>query len=497
MKTFIATYIYAMLTALIATPVVIRIAKKFRVINQPNARTIHTGIIPRIGGIAIFIAAMLPTITVLFLPNFIGASFRQMQQQITVLLACGAAMFLVGLWDDLKGMRARTKLAWQLLIAVAFCWFGDLINSLRIADWLTINFGWFAWPLTIVWLVGITNAVNLIDGLDGLAAGICAITCFVIMVLSIYFGIAIMAIIALAMLGALSGFLFYNFNPARIFMGDCGSLFLGFTIAAASVLCIDKSSALIGLALPILALGIPIFDTLFSMLHRFVTRRSMFAADKSHFHHRLLGYGLNQRHVVLVAYTVTIMAAGLGMFMMVARDMQTLMIFACLLILIMLLFRAIGAVRLRKTIEDLQRKYYIDRQTKEDVHTFEQLELNFSQVACFNTWWDSVCQVAEKMSFTKVTLPLVQRNGEHKMLIWQRDRNLSSERDTMKMNLPVGDRRAGQKLEIELIVSVNGSLEAAAHRGALFARLMEEHGLHVLPSQKPAISDISGETTAV
>ena len=142
-----------------------------------------------------------------------------------------------------------------------------------------------------------------------LQQGISAIACGVIAILAIHGGQAVMAVLMLALLGSLCGFLVFNFNPAKIFMGDCGSLFLGFTIAFSGVMCASKSSALVGLALPILALGIPIFDTLFSMLRRFLERRSLFSPDRSHFHHRLLALGLKQRHVVVVSYAVTCLIA--------------------------------------------------------------------------------------------------------------------------------------------------------------------------------------------
>jgi UDP-N-acetylmuramyl pentapeptide phosphotransferase/UDP-N-acetylglucosamine-1-phosphate transferase len=493
-KTYLTTYVLAILTAVVITPLVIRLAKRYRIVDSPGPRNIHVKKIPRIGGVAIFAAVILPTIAVLFLPNFIGTSFRLHQNKIIGLLACGTFMFIVGLYDDLKGMRARTKFACQLIASVVVCWFGIHIETLAIANWLTIDFGWFAWPLTIFWIVGITNAVNLIDGLDGLAAGICAIACGVLAILAVFFGLPVMAVITLAMLGGLTGFLFFNFYPAKVFMGDCGSMFIGFIIAASSVLCAAKSSAIVAFALPILALGIPIFDTLFSMLRRYLSRRSLFAADRSHFHHRLLDMGLNQRHVAVVAYTVTIIVAGLGMFMMVSRNTQTIVIFFCILILIMLVFRMVGAVRLKEAIAKLQRKYEIESQSKEDIRTFEEMQLHFTRASKFSDWWNAICIAAQNMEFIKVTLPLKNRDGSVQALVWRRAGTLPEGKNrTVSFSLPVKDRRGNSLLAMEVVACANGSLEAIGRRVSLFGRLMDEHCLGTLQSQKE--NSIDGDST--
>ncbi|MHC4539472.1 MAG: MraY family glycosyltransferase, partial [Planctomycetota bacterium] len=251
---------------------------------------------------ALFLSTIPLIVCVLFLSNTIGDAYRKLVPELIVMLSAASSVFVVGLIDDLKtkGLSARTKFFGQLIAAIAICSVGVRIRSIAVADWLTLDIGWFSWPLTLLWIVGITNAVNLSDGLDGLAAGISAVACGAIAVFAIYSHNVVMAVLMLALLGSLTGFLFFNFNPARIFMGDCGSMFLGFTLASSSVLCSMKSPVLVGLALPVLALGVPIFDTLFSMLRRFLERRSIFAPDRSHFHHKLIDLGLTQRHVVLI-----------------------------------------------------------------------------------------------------------------------------------------------------------------------------------------------------
>ena len=419
-------------------------------------------------------------VPILILPNVVGDAFRGIMTKVIVLLSAAAFIFVVGLIDDIKGIRARIKLLAQLAAAIAVCSAGIRIERIVIANWLTLDFGWFAWPLTIVWIIGITNAVNLCDGLDGLATGIAGVACGVIAILAISSGQIVMAVLMLAMLGSLTGFLFYNFNPAKIFMGDCGSMFLGFTIAASSVLCSTKSSALVGLALPVLALGIPIFDTLFSMLRRFLQRRSIFASDRSHFHHRLLDLGLCQRHVVIIAYVVTLVMAGLGMFMMVTRNSSSLILLFCIFVLLLLVFRIVGSVRLRETIEGLRLRYAIANRTKDETRDFEAAELHLRRAKTFEQWWRAVSTAAEIMDFLDISLPVTNRDGTIRTLTWH---NNGSEADSQKhinASIPVQDRRPGPPLDLKIEAYADGSLESAGRRIALFTRLVEEHDIAAL-----------------
>ncbi len=481
MKTYLCVYLGSALLALVVTPVVIWLAHRLNVADVPGLRKVHAKPVSHIGGVAIFLSMMCLTIAVLFLSNVIGDAFRDILPQLIVVLSAAGFIFFVGLIDDIRinGLRARIKFLAQLAAAITVCAVGIRIKSVAVADWLTLDFGWFSWPLTIFWIVGITNAVNLSDGLDGLAAGISAVACGVIAVFAIYSGQVVMAVLMLALLGSLTGFLFFNFNPARIFMGDCGSMFLGFTIASSSVLCSTKSPVLVGLALPVLALGIPIFDTLFSMLRRFLERRSMFAPDRSHFHHRLVDLGLKQHHVVIAIYVVTLLAAGLGMFMMVTRNSSSLIVFFCILLLLLLVFRVVGSVRLRATVAGLKQKYAVTRQMKEEVRSFESLQLLFRRVKTFDDWWQALCLAADKMDFTSIKLPLNDKDGDNtpRALIWHRNGNESDKLETVKMKIPIHEIKAEARLNLEVDVNVNDSLESAGHRVALFSRLLDEHNM--------------------
>ena len=475
---------------MVLTPLMIFIGRRVGIIDIPDARKVHSRPVPRIGGVAIFVPMMLLTVAALFLHNSIGEKFREIQTKVIVLLSAGTFIFLVGFIDDIKALRARVKLLCQLAAALAVCAFGIRITSVTISEHFILDLGWFSWPLTLLWIVGVTNAINFIDGLDGLAAGICAIACGVMVVLSVHFGQPIMTVIMLSLAGALTGFLFFNFNPAKIFMGDSGSLFLGFTLASASVMSATKSQAIVGLTLPILVLGIPIFDTLFSMLHRFLERRSIFSPDRNHFHHRLLILGLCQRHAIIVAYAVTFLAAMLGMFMMFTRNIQTIIIFICILLLIVLTFRVIGSVKLQETIEGLQKKYTINNQIKQEKESFEKAQLHFYQARSFDQWWQSVCLAAEHMNFRTLSMCVTNRDGTKRILSWGEKNEDAEPQNLVKMVVPITDRRSGPPLKLEIGVHTNGSIESAGRRGTLFSRLIEEYGIANLQS-KPKDTFIS------
>ena len=486
MDTCLCVYLGSAFLAIIITPFVIKLARRINAVDRPGVRTVHTRPIPRIGGLAIFTSSMFFIIIVLFLNNSIGRAFRNTQLQLVSLFCLATFIFLVGLVDDLKGLPARFKFLAELLAAGLLCFMTVRISSIEITEQWTLQLGFISYPLTILWIVGITNAINLSDGLDGLAAGISAIACGVIVVFAIYSNNVIMAIIMLALLGSLSGFLFFNFNPAKIFMGDCGSLFLGFTIASSSVLCSMKSSALVGIALPILALGIPIFDTLFCMLRRFLERRRVFAPDRRHFHHMLIDKGIKQRHVVVTIYVMTLLFTGLGMFMMVTHDKNSIVIFACILILILLMFSIVGSVRLRETISGIQKKFEINSRCKQEQIKFEDAQLHFRNAHNFDQWWTAACKAAERLDFAWLSLKSEDTSGTVRSEVWRMPDLKPDLSKLVIMSIPLPKNGDEISFEFEVAISVNGSLESAGRRATLFTRLIDEHDIAALSINRKA-----------
>lgn len=294
-------YIYGFLTALIisymSTPMVIKLAWKLGAVDMPGeARRVHTKPIPRLGGLAIFMAFG------------VGGLFTLPWRNPSVqgLMLGSLIIVLLGLFDDIYGLGAKVKLLGQILAAGVLVYFGTKV------EWVTnplggmFYLGKWSTPITIFWIVGIVNTLNFIDGLDGLAAGVSAISAFAIMLVNIslhQYGVALtMALLS----GAAVGFLPHNFNPAKTFMGDTGSMLLGFILAAAAVEGAVKSATVMALIVPLLALGLPIFDATYAIIRRFVKGQPIMKADKGHVHHRLMAIGLSQRQTVLFMYIVSL-----------------------------------------------------------------------------------------------------------------------------------------------------------------------------------------------
>lgn len=308
-------YLYAWLFSLLActglTPLVRQLAVRLGAVSVPGGRHIHAASVPRLGGLAIALGFCG---SLLGLLGFYPAVFNILVPYERPLVgAMGGGLFLcaVGALDDLRGVRAHYKLLAQIAAGVLAFALGFQIRAIYLPFIGTLDMGVFALPVTLLWIVGITNAVNLIDGLDGLAAGVAffaALTSFIVAYVS---GSTFVALLMASLMGALIGFLFFNFNPARIFMGDSGSYFIGYMLATISLAGAvqQKASTAISLLVPVLALGVPIFDTLFSMTRRVLERRPLFSPDRGHVHHRLLDLGLTHRRAVMLLYGVSVLLA--------------------------------------------------------------------------------------------------------------------------------------------------------------------------------------------
>ena len=295
MQIYITAFIIALGVAYMVTPSVQRLAVRWGAVDKPEARKVHKGIIPRLGGLAIyagFIAAVLASV--------------HMTWELLGILVGGTAILLLGVVDDVYQISAKTKLLGQIAAASVL-----LLFDIRI-DWLTNPFGsmiyldMWAIPITLIWVVSLTNTLNLIDGLDGLAAGVSVIAAVTIFLMAVELNFWLVAVLTAALAGSALGFLYFNFSPAKIFMGDTGSMFLGYMLAAVSLVGTVKSAATIALIVPMVALGLPILDTACAIIRRFNNGQPIFKPDRGQLHHRLLDMGLTQKQVVLILYLVTI-----------------------------------------------------------------------------------------------------------------------------------------------------------------------------------------------
>lgn len=294
---YLLIFLTAFVLSLIFTPIAIKIAPIIGAVDIPkDNRRMHTKTMPRFGGLAIYIGTVASML--IFLP-FSG--------KLMGVIAGGTLIFLVGIIDDLKNLPAKFKLICQILCAFILFQFSVRISF--IGNPFGEGYYYLPWIVslivTIIWIVGITNTINLIDGLDGLAGGVAFIASISIAYIAYINQSPEASMAMLAIAGGALGFLPFNFNPAKIFMGDGGALFLGFMLAGLSVISPTKSATMLATIVPVLVLGLPIFDTAFAILRRLINKRPIMEADKGHLHHRIMAAGLGQRRTVLTLYAIS------------------------------------------------------------------------------------------------------------------------------------------------------------------------------------------------
>jgi UDP-GlcNAc:undecaprenyl-phosphate GlcNAc-1-phosphate transferase len=284
-------FVIAMSITMALIPVLTRLAGRMHVLDAPGPRKVHVRPMPRVGGIAMVAGALVPLLY-----------WLHPDPRLPAFLAAALLLLLVGVWDDRAELGYLPKFVAQVAAAVTvMAWGGVLVHSITLADRVELPLA-VAVPLTLVFLVGVTNAINLADGLDGLAGGTTLLSCCAMALLALTIDEPFVATVSVVVAGSILGFLRFNTYPARIFMGDGGSQFLGFTVAVLSVLLTQTTSTPISAALPILLLGLPILDTLSVMAQRVAEGRSPFSADKKHIHHRLLELGFRHHEAVFVIY---------------------------------------------------------------------------------------------------------------------------------------------------------------------------------------------------
>lgn len=296
-------FMSALFVALILIPPIQQISVLYGHQDLPDERKMHIGRISRLAGIAIFAAFMFAVIL-----------FCDLDKPLRGFIAGGLIVFVTGLYDDLMGLRARWKLAGEVLAAFVAIMIGDISlhtvgNLFGFGD---INLGIFSIPFTVLGVVGVTNALNLLDGLDGLSGGVAAIAATALGFLAFMSGNSQLCFLATALVGAVLGFLKFNTYPAKIFMGDCGSLFLGFSLALLSVMLCSSPDSMISAPTPLIILAVPIVDSLIVMVKRTRLGRPLFLPDNNHIHHRLLGIGIGHQGSVVIIYILGYLAAILG-----------------------------------------------------------------------------------------------------------------------------------------------------------------------------------------
>lgn len=314
---YIAAFASAFAITLVTTPFAKWLSVKVGAIDYPKDRGVHKKPMPRMGGVAIILGFLVTVLMVYYFDR--SMSPRQFAGFIVGALIIAG----LGVVDDMKNLPAKLKFCVQILAALIVIFSG---TKIQIVLWpVTAALQKFSVPITLIWIVGVTNAVNLIDGLDGLAAGVTGIAALSLMVLCIMTGSTTAVVLTAALAGACLGFLPRNFNPAEIFMGDTGSTFLGFVLAVTSILGVFKGYALLALIVSVLCIGLPIFDTIFAMLRRMAKHQPIMQADRGHLHHKLIDHGFGQKKAVLTMYAISLCLGLLAIFIAV-KDSGTFVV---------------------------------------------------------------------------------------------------------------------------------------------------------------------------
>ncbi|WP_332651190.1 glycosyltransferase family 4 protein [Lysinibacillus sp. 54212] len=323
--------IVAVLSAILLTPLVKRLAFRIGAVDAPNYRKVHARIMPRLGGLAIFGAFL------------IGIAVLRPDSEYLLAIILGATVIVItGVLDDMYELSAKAKMIGQLVAACIIVFLGDIqIQEINLPFDGVLDFGFLSIPFTIIWIIAITNAVNLIDGLDGLAAGVSTIALVSLAIMAFIMANPFVLATAAILAASSFGFLFYNFHPAKIFMGDTGALFLGFMIAVLSLLGF-KNLAMVSFIIPVIILGVPISDTFFAIVRRLRMKQKWSDPDKSHLHHRLLDLGFSHRQTVLLIYSIAIMFGLCAIIFSMAKVWGAILLITVILVAVELFVEVIG-----------------------------------------------------------------------------------------------------------------------------------------------------------
>ena len=346
MRTAAVAFILSIVCGTILTPLVRRFAHRIGALDHAwSSRKIHSRPIPRLGGVAIVVAFYAPLVGLLLFHSEVGRMFVAERNHVIGFFAGGVAIALLGVYDDLRGAGARRKFLVQFAVAGLMYWLGYRVEALANPFGSELQLGWASLPFTLFWIVGVINALNLIDGLDGLAGGVALVAVVTTFLISLQRAHPLMMLFSGALAGSILGFLFYNFNPATIFMGDTGSMFLGFVLATSAIQTNQKSSTAVAVLIPGIALGLPIMDTLLAMGRRALRGRSMFQADKEHIHHRLLARGLSHRQAVLVLYGFCVLLGVVALVLTYTNSLETAFLLFALGLIAFVALRMLGYMR--------------------------------------------------------------------------------------------------------------------------------------------------------
>jgi UDP-GlcNAc:undecaprenyl-phosphate GlcNAc-1-phosphate transferase len=387
--------------ALALTPLVARFAVARGWLDHPDSdRKLHLVPVPTVGGVAVYAAFLVALAVVPWMEGPLGEAAGG---SWVALGLAGFAVMAVGLADDIRSVRPQVKLLVQTAAALFLFWNGFRVRGLSNPFGGSFDLGAWALPVTVLWLVGMSNAFNLIDGLDGLAAGLALVSTLGLLAAATITGRWETAAVAAALAGALFGFLPYNFSPARVFLGDCGSLPVGFVLAAIAVQSSIKASATLAVAVPLLALALPILDVGLAVVRRVVRRRPVFEADRHHIHHRLVDMGLTPRRAVVTLYGVAAVFTALALAMATGPGVVVWASAALVVLLLWAGVRALGYWEVTEIQRSFLTRLASGLRASGDA-ALRGLEHDLSKVTDVDQGWRRLCQTAWSLGFTELHL---------------------------------------------------------------------------------------------
>ena len=413
---FFILFVFSITLSLFFTPLIRRFARNHGLVDDINdKRKIHRGVIPRVGGIAFYMSFIICCLFIIIYHRFDPISIPiNVADFIKIIIICSGA-FIIGLLDDIFKVRAGIKFLSQGILAVVAYFIGFKITMMTFpfGDHV-LQFGLLSLPVTVLWYIGITNAFNLIDGIDGLAAGLGIIASAVLFVVSVTSGHIVEAYITLILAGALLGFLRYNFHPASIFMGDSGSLFIGFLLALVGITSSQKASTAIVIFTPFLVLAVPIIDTSISFFRRIISGKPIFHGDREHIHHKLLDMGFNQKKVAFILYGA---GAFLGFYSLFFVNAGSRYIGYSFIVIFLILILGIKKIGYDEFIEFV--RYVILGFPKQGRKLSKHIQLRkaFNNGLFTNTngnpeqMFVVLRDLLEEFGFDKVDLKVIEKNG--------------------------------------------------------------------------------------
>lgn len=401
MTTILFVFLIALALSLVLTPLVGKLGIRFGSMDIPLERSIHTTPLPRCGGLAIATAFIITLACSQFFMTQVSEKLTLSTKTIAYLIGA-AIVFGVGFFDDFRRLSPKIKFLFQL-IAASIAFYGDVRIEGFVIGNVSFQFGIFSYVVTVFWFLLIINAMNLIDGLDGLAAGITFFASAFMVFLSLIKGDYLTAMLFAALGGAVLGFLRYNFNPASIFMGDGGSYFIGYSIASLSIFASIKSQLSAILMIPLLALGVPIFDTILSPVRRFLLGKRMFRPDKDHVHHRLLSMGFTKKYAVAIIYGISLILCATAIIIVNIRNDVAgllLIILAASSVIIMLKLGYMEYLTIDKIYGWLVDVVDVSGLSQKR-RSFLNLQLEIDRSANEEELWDNICRAIEVLRFDR------------------------------------------------------------------------------------------------